>query len=475
MNPIDLMDTYGPVVVGLGLAFFAVWGLVLAVRYVRADTDLRASMRQAVRVRRTWPRLAEMAGLCVVDRKPTLSAQIAREFSTEQTRPIEPRTLTPTIKVRPDRFGVVVTAKCLPKVSLKEFQKAAEYLADAWGCVRISVTPAKKPGQVVIRGVRHDPLAEMTTHVPTGEPPANITRMILGLDEYGVTAFLALKEVSGVVGAGRPGTGKSSVINKAIADFSPSPLVQFAVVDGKAEAVGEGDYAEVADRLFRYVGDDVTAANRFFREMVELRRARVKAARGVFGTQDMWHKGPTAEWPIVVLIIDEAHTFFRDYKGSDRETKRLAALTAENARLVEDLVKKGRSAGIITFVITQKATGDAIPTFIRDNCAVGFSFAQRTTEASVAALGDNIREYPDMDPVELQDPMFTGVLVMKAPNSKGFIRVRTPYVSAEHAAQVAAETAHLMRDPFQLLAALTGRRITVRLDKPEPGTDGLAA
>ncbi|SHL62368.1 FtsK/SpoIIIE domain-containing protein [Streptomyces yunnanensis] len=470
MSTLDLMQGFGPAAIGMGLSVFLVWGLVICVRYVRADKEMRASMRQAARVRRRWTRLAPMAGLSVVDRKPTVMAQISQEFSSDKTRKIEPRTLTPSIKVVPDRFGVVVTAKCLPQVSLKEFQNAADYLADAWDCVRVSVTPANKPGQVVIRGVRRDPLAEMTTHIPTGVAPENITRWHLGLDEYGQPAHAELKEVPGVTVAGLAGYGKTSLINRLICDFAPSPLVQFAVIDGKSRTVEQGDYADVADRLFRFVGDDLDKANAFLKDMVELRDQRLSLARTVFGTNDMWHKGPTATWPIVFLLVDEAHTFFADIKGSDRESKRLSALAAENTRLVGDLVRKGRSAGIITIPITQKATGDAIPTGIRDNCPIGLSFAQRTTEASVAALGENIRQWPDMDPVELQDSTYVGVLVMKAPGRQGFIRVRTPYVSGKDAARIAAANGHLTRDPFRLLADLTGHRIT--LHKPDPNASG---
>ena len=112
-----------------------------------------------------------------------------------------------------------------------------------------------------------------------------------------------------------------------------------------------------------------------------------------------------------MLIIDEAHTYFRDYKGSDPQTKKLAALAAENARLVEDLVKKGRSVGILVILTTQKTTGDAIPTFIRDVCPVGLSFAQKTAEAAVAALGEDIRNWPDANPITLQDPAYVGVAV----------------------------------------------------------------
>lgn len=87
-------------------------------------------------------------------------------------------------------------------------------------------------------------------------------------------------------------------------------------------------------------------------------------------------------------------------------------LVAENRRLVEDVVKKGRSVGICTILATQKSTGDAIPTAIRDVCPVALSFAQRTDEAAVAALGEDIRRYPEANPVSLQDPAYLGVASM---------------------------------------------------------------
>ncbi|MGW1157654.1 hypothetical protein ACWD48_05320 [Streptomyces sp. NPDC002519] len=75
---------------------------------------------------------------------------------------------------------------------------------------------------------------------------------------------------------------------------------------------------------------------------MELRRARSASIRKVLGTKNMWHVGPSADWPLIVIVIDEAHTYFRDHKGSDPATKRLAAFAAENARLTAGL-RLGRS------------------------------------------------------------------------------------------------------------------------------------
>jgi S-DNA-T family DNA segregation ATPase FtsK/SpoIIIE len=452
MTPLE-MAGFAPAVAGVLLVALLVAGLVWVVRYLRADPMKRASMRQAIRVRYGWRRLARMQGLTVTDRTPTFLAEVGSGVNGGQGKRPEPRVLVPKIRVRPDRFGVEVRAQTLPRVGLADYQKAAPYLADAWRCARVSVLP-DGPGTVRIRGVRHDPLAAPTGHVPSGAAPEVVSRWSLGLDEYASEVVVSLAEVPGVTVAGLPGFGKTSLISKLICDLAPSPVVQFAVADGKASTAAEGDYADVADRLFSFVGDDLAAGNELFSRMVELRRARSAAIRSVLGERNMWHCGPRASWPLVVLIIDEAHTFFREHKGSDPATKKLAALAAENARLVEDLVKKGRSVGMLVILATQKATGDAIPTFIRDVCPVGLSFAQKTIEAAVAALGEDIRNWPDASPVALQDPAYVGVAVMTVQGREGFTRVRTPYVDDAHTARVAADTAHLTRDPAALL---TGR------------------
>ncbi|MEU5685188.1 cell division protein FtsK [Streptomyces venezuelae] len=459
----SVQEVFGiaPLVVQLGLAVIAVWAVVWVVRYVRADAMTRQSICQAVRVRWGWKRLAPMLKLSVTDKTPTALASMANTTN----RPVKPRVLIPALKVRHDAYGVIARARCLPRVGLEQFQKAAPHLADAWGCTRVAVTQ-DKPGQVVIRGVRLDPLKIPAEHHPTGEVPDEIARWDLGLDEYAQPVSVDLTQVPGVTVAGLPGFGKTSLINRLICDWAPSPTVQFVCADGKVSTAREGDYAHLVKRMFAFVGDDLEEANALFRRLVDLRRARVSAAERILGVQSMWEVGPSATWPLVVVIIDEAHTYFRDHKGSDPKTKKLAALAAENARLVEDLVKKGRSTGILTILATQKSTGDAIPTFIRDVCPIGLSFAQKTAEAAVAALGEDIREWPDANPINLQDRSYVGVASMNHQSQPGFTRIRTPYVSGKDSAAIAEQTAHLTADPTALLVA---RLPGLDLTKTDPG------
>ncbi|MFE4262929.1 cell division protein FtsK [Streptomyces sp. NPDC056883] len=466
----ELNEAFGwlNAVMWFGIAVIALWAAVWIFRYVRASPMERVSIRQAVRIRWGWKRLAQMAGLSVTDKMPTMMAELANMDGVKQHKP---RVLTPALKVTSDEFGVMAWANCLPKVSLAEFQKAAPYLADAWRMTRVSVLPGDKPGQVLIRGVRVDPLTTPTEHVPTGRPPNEHALWELGVDEFGIPVSVPLKDVPGITVGGLPGYGKTSLTNRLVCDWAPSPAIQFVTLDGKVTHAREGDYAELVQRMFAFAGDDLESANKLLKRLVELRRARSACMTSILGVKNMWHVGPSEMWPLIVVNIDEAHTYFRDHKGSDPATKRLAALAAENARLAEDLVKKGRAFGILTILTTQKTTGDAIPTFIRDVCPVGLSFAQKTAEAAVAALGEDIRQWPDANPINLQDPAYVGVAVMSAQGRPGFVRIRTPYVPDAHAGHIAAETAHLVRDPFKLLEDLTGRSV-VDLAKHDPDEDG---
>jgi DNA segregation ATPase FtsK/SpoIIIE, S-DNA-T family len=114
----------------------------------------------------------------------------------------------------------------------------------------------------------------------------------------------------------------------------------------------------------------------------------------VLGVTDAWHLGPSPAWPLVVVVVDEAHTFFHERKGTSPEVKAHNALVAELSRLVEELIRKGRNVAIQVMLLTQRATGDAIPTRIRDNCQVAISFATRTLDGAVSAWGRRCASIP---------------------------------------------------------------------------------
>ena len=111
--------------------------------------------------------------------------------------------------------------------------------------------------------------------------------------------------------------------------------------------------------------------------------------------------------------------------------------------------------------VTQKQTADAIPTAIRDVCQVGMSFGVRTMDGAVAALGDDIRQYPDVAPTLLIGREWTGVAVMRLPDRPGYHRVRTPHVTEADAAQLVA-TSPICGEPQTTSTALRRASIPAR-------------
>ncbi|WP_034088724.1 FtsK/SpoIIIE domain-containing protein [Streptacidiphilus albus] len=408
-------------------------------RYLLAASDQRPVIRAAWRIRRTWRRTAMRVGLA----------------HTEPIKPHAPvgtpgsgrRTLVPAIRVHRETWGVRIDAYTVGRLGVEEFEAAADHLANAWRVPLVRVEQ-HRPGVVRIRALLRDPLTQPTTFTEQAAGEGDPLLWVPGIDADGQPVTLRSSGVSGVVVAGLAGYGKTSLLNARFCALAPSPAVQFVLIDGK----GGPDYDELFARAWLHAKDDLEQVSDILATIHRLMTQRQKAIRSALGVKNMWHLGPSATWPLVVVVVDEAHTFFNESKGGDAQSKRRDALAREIVRLVEELVRKGRNVGIQVVLATQKATGDAIPTKIRDNCQVAISFAQRTSEAATAALGSDISEHPHAHPRRLQDAAYIGVASMVAEGRPGFTLVRTPYVADQDAERIAAATAHLVTDPLALLA-----------------------
>src|SRR5215204_2535514 len=105
---------------------------------------------------------------------------------------------------------------------------------------------------------------------------------------------------------------------------------------------------------------------------------------------------------------------------------------------------------------------------IRDNCQVAMSFATRTVDGAVAALGEEIRQHPEVSPVLLNDPAYVGVAVTSLPGRRGFHRVRTPQVDQHQVAAIIRATSGLRADPAALLVEQApGLRVVPPMPAPE--------
>jgi S-DNA-T family DNA segregation ATPase FtsK/SpoIIIE len=407
-------------------------------RYPEQATT-REQTRQARRLAAEWPLLAQTLGLGY------------RDQWTRQHR-------YPAAELQVDGQGVTATVAAIAGAGLADYQQAAGYLADTWGCVTVRAEQ-EAPGLIRLRGLYYDPLLAPARVDLPGTAPASLEAWWLGWAEDSRPVMVRLAEVSGIVVAGLAGFGKTMLVAHLLGQLTPSPAVQFVLIDGK----GGPDYDRLTPRAWLHAKDDLGEVRDVLCQVHRLMLHRQGAIAQVLGVTDAWHLGPSPSWPLVV--VDEAHTFFHERKGTSPEVKAHNAVVAELSRLVEELIRKGRNVAIQVLLLTQRATGDAIPTRIRDNCQVAISFATRTVDGAVAALGEEIRQHPDASPVLLNDPAYVGVAVTSLPGRPGFHRVRTPQVDHHQVAAIIRTTAGLRVDPAELLAEQApGLRVV-----PEPG------
>jgi DNA segregation ATPase FtsK/SpoIIIE, S-DNA-T family len=357
---------------------------------------VRERTRQARRLAAEWPVLAQTLGLGY------------RDQWTRQHR-------FPTAEIVVDDQGVTATVAAIAGAGLADYQRAAGYLADTWGCVSVRAEQ-QGPGLIRLRGLRLDPLLAPALVDLSGMAPASLTAWWLGWAEDASPVFIRSAEVSGTVVGGLAGFGKTMLVAHLLGQLAPSPAVQFVLIDGK----GGPDYDRLMPRAWLSAKDDLGQVREVLRQVHRLMVDRQASIAQVLGVTDAWHLGPSPSWPLVVMVIDEAHTFFHERKGTSAEVKAHNAVVAELSRLVEELIRKGRNVAIQVMLLTQRATGDAIPTRIRDNCQVAISFATRTLDGAVAALGEEIRQHPDASPVLLNDPVYVGVAVTSLPGRAGF-------------------------------------------------------
>jgi S-DNA-T family DNA segregation ATPase FtsK/SpoIIIE len=443
--------------VGLSMLLALVGGTttllgILLGRRLRARWDRRHPVQAGARHRARygkrlaaeWPLLAETLGLGY------------RDQWTRQHR-------FPTAEFVADDQGVTATVSAIAGAGLADYQHAAGYLADTWGCVSVRAEQPD-PGLIRLRGLHRDPLLAPARVDLPGVAPPSLTSWWLGWAEDSSSVHVRLAEVSGMVVAGLAGFGKTMLVAHLLGQLAPSSAVQFVLIDGK----GGPDYDRLMPRAWLAAKDDLHQVSDVLRRVHRLMVDRQASIAQALGVTDAWHLGPSLSWPLVVVVIDEAHTFFHERKGTSPEVKAHNVLVAELSRLVEELIRKGRNVAIQVMLLTQRATGDAIPTRIRDNCQVAISFATRTVDGAVAALGEETRQYPDASPVLLNDPNYVGVAVTSLPGRPGFHRVRTPQVDHHQVAAIIRGTAGLRADPAGLLAEQApGLRVVP--DMPAPG------
>ena len=433
------------------------------IRFAILPREARKHWHRAVWAQYRWRWLAHNLQLAYVDKHRRGRSVKPVKFGTSVA--VRPNTSDnakvrfPRAKIRPDVHGLVATIKTVPGVGRTELEDAAEHIANAWGCHRAQVSQPN-PGKLIVRGLRTDPLTvpfgmadapagvfnSLPRAIPNGtkasEHPGQLS-LYVGRDEWGNDRYLPIPGTTGIAVGGLPGYGKTSLTSSWLCQLADNPAVQFVFIDGK----GGGDYSAWEDRAWIFTGDELPGAANALEDVHSLMRLRLAAAGQDGNPRNRWHVGPTPECPLIITVLDECHTFFdleavKGVREAEAQVRACRSLTGQ-------LVRKGRSVLFLTILITQKQTSDAVPTAIRDNCRYGLSFAVKTKEASVAVLGEQIRQFPTACPTTLQDPGYIGVATASLRTGNDpFVRLRVPEITEAQAAERAADSVHARRDPM---------------------------
>jgi DNA segregation ATPase FtsK/SpoIIIE, S-DNA-T family len=441
---------------------FAAWSLAAltvawivrgVIRFARAPREVKANYPLACLARFRWRWLCRNLGLAYDDKHRKAARPVAfgtaAKIRTDETKPVKVR--FPRAKIRPITHGIEASVRTVPSVGRLEFEKAAEHIANQWRCQRVSVTQPVS-GRLVVRGLRVDPLfAPLSVRdAPEGTyDGTDLSRLWVGRDEHGQHRYMTVKENIAATVAGLPGSGKSNGINGLLLQWASSPACQFGTADGKSPLDG-GDYAVWRDRAWRTVSDSREDVADMLSDACRIMRDRQGCARDFNdGDPDMWHKGPSPEWPLFGLVLDECARFLA--LGPHAKTSEVGKLILQIQDMTWRLASQGRSTLMFIVVATQKATGDAIPPAIRDLAALSLALAQRTDASAVAALGEDIRDFPTFSPTLLQGDEHIGCATANLRTGKDpFTRLRMPEVTRADLAACAKATAHLRRDPAVL-------------------------
>lgn len=243
-------------------------------------------------------------------------------------------------------------------------------------------------GDIVLRFNDKDPFSAQT--IVSGQFDAARGRSLLGIDSTGREVWITWNGSSGMVVGGVPGSGKTASLLPVFAGMVDK--AELHVFDGKSgfDLHPLRHIARTYDRT-----GDLSAPLETLRALDHLRQARAEAMYSTLNANNFWNLSQQQRDRYglvpVFCILDEVQTWL-DTSGMDTDEKGIATKVT---RLVRTLVQKGRSAGIVVVLTTQKPDSTSIPTVIRDNAALKVCFRVSTPEQAVTVLGKQAAGTPD--------------------------------------------------------------------------------
>jgi DNA segregation ATPase FtsK/SpoIIIE, S-DNA-T family len=191
----------------------------------------------------------------------------------------------------------------------------------------------------------------------------------LGVDEYGELVHVNLAERNMLIG-GEPGGGKSSALNLVTAHGALSCDCRLVLVDGNQ--VQLGPWRHSADMFIGPSLKDAIEAFTEFQQIMNRRYERLLATRRRKITRNDGEE-------VYLVVIDE-YAYYSATIGIKKDREDFAALA-------RDLIARGRAAGVILMLATQRPSHQIIDPSMRDLFSYRLAFRCTTDSSSDVVLG----------------------------------------------------------------------------------------
>jgi hypothetical protein len=254
--------------------------------------------------------------------------------------------------------------------TVAELTAKADALAACFGVMAVRVRPEPhNAGGARLQALRKDPLESASAQPwPWAESRATSLwhPVPVGVDEDGRLVTVTLFEHNLLVG-GEPGAGKSVALSQLVAAAALDPFATLWLLDGKVVELAAWQ------RCARgFAGADITEATLLLLQVQQVMDDRygqlLQAGRRKIAHGSGLH----------VVVIDELalYSSWPERKARDHF-----------GEVLRDLVARGRAAGVIVIVATQKPSSEVVPTSLRDLFGYRWALRCTTDAASDTVLG----------------------------------------------------------------------------------------